>query len=275
MDDREKAAYAEQKRQEKQQYNQDLKQAMLVMAQDKEKFRIYLEVQGRLPSFSVGNTLMIATQYPNARQVRLSTEWADIGVRPLRSTKGIAILVPGSPYPRQDGSMAQGYDVRRAFDISQTSAAAHEKSAPRPSNTTLLRGLLDYQKGAWLYETVPEGADAQYDPQRHVITIRRQQQFAPLFCALAQEIVCADLLMRKNLHREAAAPVAACVTWMLCSRYRIEPCGVEIPEPKIIMGADSNNYRKCLEEIVSPMRSISNFMDTVISKAAKQKEAAL
>lgn len=275
MSEIDKAVYAEQKRQEKQEYNQTVAQALSAMAADPEKLRIYLEVQGRLPAYSVGNAVMVAVQYPAARHVKLSTEWSDMNVKPLRGVKGIAILVPGKPYKRQDGTVAQGYDVRRAFDISQTTAAAHENAMPRPANTTLLRGLLDYQKGAWLFQTADEGEPARYFPEQQTIVIRKNQQFSSLFPALAKEVVCAELLLLKGLQREKAEPMACCITWMLCSHYQIDPVGIALPSPEAVMGTDSQAYRERLSDLVTPLRSLVNFMDKCISKAEKEREAAL
>lgn len=267
-----KAAYAEQKKAEKQKYNEDLTQAMAAMATDRELLRQYLEVHGRLPSYSVGNAIMVAIQYPEARQIRLATEWADLNIKPLRGVKGISILVPGKHYEKGDGTLAQGYDVKRAFDISQTSAGINAQYPARPRNRDLLRGLLDYQKGGWLYEAIDEGEPARYDPGTNTVYVRKGQQFTPLYPALAREIICADLLMRRGVQREKAEPVAVCVAWMLCSHYDLSTDGLELPDPKLVMGEDPQQYRQRLSELSGELRSVVNFSEKVISKARHDRE---
>ena len=275
MEGIDKAAYAAQKRQEKEKYNKDLTAAIGTIAKDKNWLQVYLEVQGRLPSYSVGNAIMIAIQYPVARHVRLATEWADIGVKPLRGVKGITILVPGKQYQRQDGSIAQGYDVRRAFDISQTSAGSFDQRPPRRQNTDLLRGLLDYQKGGWQYATTDDGQSARYDPDTNTIYVRRHQPFSTLFPVLAKEIICADLVMSKKIAPSTIPDIATCVAWMLCSHYELTTDGLQLPEPASVMGADPNQYRQQLTQLTSELRSIINFTEKVIAKSQKLQEAAL
>lgn len=270
-----KAAYAQQKRQEKQQYNEQLSSAMASMATDSEKFRLYLEVQGRLPLYSVGNAIMVAMQFPEARRLRLSSEWASLGIQPRRGQKGIAILVPGSQFKKPDGSIGQGYDVRRAFDISQTTAAAQPDPTSKPTEQDLLRGLLDYQKGAWEIKTADNCEPARYDPEQTTIFIRKQQQFAPLFSALSREVICADIHLRKGVGRIEAEPVAECVAWMLCSRFEVQPAALTLPNPNIIMGMDDKAYRYRLAELVEPLRSLLNYMDKSIAKSRKSREVAI
>lgn len=246
--------YARQKRAEKQKYNQDLTEALARMAENPAFWRTYLEVQGRLSQLSVGNAMMVARQYPAARLLRLSTEWDALGVRPLRGAQGIALLIPGEPYRRQDGSLAQGYDVRRAFDVSQTNYKGQLPAMP--DQQTLLRGLLEYQKGAWEFRVHSDGEDARYDPTAHVLSIRRQQPFAPLYPALAREVVCADLLLRYQLPREESEPLAISAAYMLCSRYRANPVDLDLPDPRAVMGADAGAFRAKLSMLLDPLRGV-------------------
>lgn len=266
------AAYGAQKKEERERYYTRVQSLMEQLARDPERFRLYLQVQSRFPSYSVGNALMIAAQFPSARQIRLSQEWADMGVKPLRGVHGIEILVPGKQYTRPDGSIGRGFDVKKAFDISQTTAGVDARRPPRPTERTLLRTLLDYQKGGWSYQLIDEGENARYDPQSNTVCILQRQPLEKVYPILAREILCADLLMQQGLQRENAEPTAVCVAWMLCARYDIPPTGLTLPAPETVLGADPGKYRQALQKLTSELRPVVNFAEKVISK---EREASL
>ena len=68
--------------------------------------------------------LLILAQKPDATQLKDFDGWKDAGASIKRQQKGISILEPGEEYEREDGSIGTSYNVKRVFDISQTTARA-------------------------------------------------------------------------------------------------------------------------------------------------------
>ena len=100
----------------------------------------YLEVQARFPRCGLGNAILIAAQRPETTEYHTFEEWKEKGVSIRKGEQGISLLVPGNTYTGKDGKTHTGYDVRKVFDISQTSADpgkeghAGDKTADGPEN---------------------------------------------------------------------------------------------------------------------------------------------
>lgn len=265
-------AYGIQKKEERERFYARVQALMEQAAHDPDRFQLYLQVQARFPSYSVGNALMIAAQYPNARQIRIAQEWSDMGVKPLRGVHGIEILVPGRQYTRADGSIGRSFDVKKAFDVSQTTAGLDARREKPSSQRTLLRTLLDYQKGGWSFALVNDGEIARYDPQSNTVYILQKQPLEKVYPILAREILCADLLMQQGLQRAGAEPIAVCVAQMLCARYDIPPTGLTLPTPETVLGTDPAKLRENLQKLTASLRPIVNFTEKII---AKEREEAL
>lgn len=259
------AAYAAMKKTEREQYYAKVESLLGQIARDPEKFALYLTIQGRMPAYSLGNALMIAAQYPEARQIKLATQWADLGVKPLKGTRGIQILVPGKTYLRADRTLGQAFDVKKAFDISQTTAA-QEARPPRPTKRMLLKALLDYQKGGWQYKLLDQGPAAHYDPESNCLYLLRRQTPEALFPVLAREVLRADLHIRRVKTDAPAEDVATCGAYMLCAHYDISPEGLTLPDPAQIMGGDPQWYRSRLKETTQPLRSLISHCERITAK---------
>lgn len=89
---------------------------------DGEQFRAFLNVQARFGRYSATNALLIYAQMPTATQLRDFDGWKSSGAFIKKQQKGISILEPGKEYEREDGTIGISYDVKKVFDISQTTA---------------------------------------------------------------------------------------------------------------------------------------------------------
>ena len=106
------------------------------------KFVSYLNVQGIFDKYSVGNALLINSQMPTATQLKDFNDWKEIGTSIKKNEVGIKILEPGDTYMRADGSSATSYNVKRLFDITQTTMNEQNKKTNNYDEKIILTALL-------------------------------------------------------------------------------------------------------------------------------------
>ena len=117
-----KEAWAEKKQAERQAVYDLADTTAEAVSANGSKFQAYLDVQTRFSRYSATNVLLILAQKPDATQLKDFDGWKDAGASIKRQQKGISILEPGEEYEREDGSIGTSYNVKRVFDISQTTA---------------------------------------------------------------------------------------------------------------------------------------------------------
>ena len=117
-----KNAWRERKQQERQEVYDLMDKTADEIKTDINKYKQYLDVQGRFDKYSVGNALVISATYPNATQIKEFDDWKESGAFIKKGANGIKILEPGDSYTRSDGSSAISYNVKKMFDISQTTS---------------------------------------------------------------------------------------------------------------------------------------------------------
>ena len=86
-------------------------------------FKAYLDVQAKFHRYSWHNTMLIATQRPDATQVAGYRTWQKLGRQVCKGESGITIFAP-CPWKREndDGDTEQGIFFRavHVFDVDQT-----------------------------------------------------------------------------------------------------------------------------------------------------------
>ena len=117
-----KQAWAEKKQAERQSVYGLIDETAEGMVQDGELFKTALDVMARFDRYSVGNVLLIAAQMPEATKLADFDAWKQNRTYVRKGEDHIKILEPGEEFRREDGSMGVNYNVKRVFDISQTSA---------------------------------------------------------------------------------------------------------------------------------------------------------
>ena len=110
---------------------------------DSSKFKTYLDVQGRMNKYSVGNALLITAQMPNATQLKEFSDWKEAGAFIKKNANSIIILEPGDSYTRADGTQATSYNPKKMFDISQTTFKQNNKLNDYDDKTKLTALLKD------------------------------------------------------------------------------------------------------------------------------------
>ena len=163
------------------------------------KFREYLDVQAAFRNYSATNALLILATKPDARRLGDKDFWRDQGVYIKRQEFGrpIKIVESNGEYTRDDGSIGVSYNIKRVYDISQTTARTRAPQAVSHDARALLNALI-YKRPAPVQsvDELPNGMNAVYDREQNAVFVRRG-----LSCNLICSAVCPRRLAQAELAR--------------------------------------------------------------------------
>lgn len=254
--------YAEKKKAEKEAVYQMINEAAAEVVSDPEKFRAFLDTQSRMDRYSAANALLIYKQSPAATQLKSFGDWGEEGVKINKGAKSISILEPVE-YTKNDGTTGISYNVKKVFDVMQTTA--NRQPAPTANR--------DPQKlVAIMLDTAPvnkENADelpfpnmgAFYNNEKQTIYVKRNIGDSVALCqCVVQELGHAQLSMNSEVYsRRDMGFQAVCIGYMLCKKFGVDTKNFAIDripeelakkEPKEIR-AELSKTRTAMNEIYS------------------------
>lgn len=272
-----KDAWAEKKQAERQAVYEMADTAAAEVCADGEKFRAYLDTQTRFDRYSVTNALLILAQMPEATQLKDFDGWKDAGASIKRQQKGISILEPGEEYTREDGTIGTSYNVKKVFDISQTTARAKAQPTVSVDDRLLLKALIHRPPvPIQMVDELPGNMGALYDHDQQVIFVRRGMDAPNIFHSVSMELAHAEIASaREDYTRDSAAFPAYCASYMLCRKNGVDVRGYDFGNlPESLRESDPQTQRAALSEIRDTAAGISARMSRVLeqNKAPKSKE---
>lgn len=193
------------------------------------KFRDYLDVQAKFHRYSATNALLILHDNKNASKLGDKDFWRDQGVYIKRQEFGrpIKIVESNGEYTRDDGSIGVSYNIKRVYDISQTTARTRAPQAVSHDARALLNALI-YKRPAPVQsvDELPNGMDAVYDREQNTVFVRRGLSANDLFCGLSKALVQAELARTGEEYTEENAGFKAkCVSYILGKEFGIDVSG--------------------------------------------------
>ena len=303
-----KEAWAEKKQAERQAVYDLADTTAEAVSADGSKFQAYLDVQTRFSRYSATNVLLILAQKPDATQLKDFDGWKDAGASIKRQQKGISILEPGEEYEREDGSIGTSYNVKRVFDISQTTASssrtpyrsfppkgeklARSVAPPLPTKSDDFAGTPEAQPSVSMddrlllkalisrppvpmqtVDDLPNHMGALYDHDQQVIFVRRGMDAADIFRSVSKELAHAEIAgVTKDYTREGAAFAAYSVSYMLCKEYGIDASGYDFSRlPDSFRESDAQGVRAALSEIRDTAGNISSRMNRALEQNRQPK----
>lgn len=269
-----KEAWAEKKQAERQAVYDLADTTAEAVSADGGKFQAYLDVQTRFNRYSATNALLILAQKPEAVQLKDFDGWKDAGASIKRQQKGILILEPGEEYEREDGSIGTSYNVKRVFDISQTTARMKSQSTVSMDSRVLLKALISRPPVPMqTVDELPNHMGALYDHEQQVIFVRRGMDAADIFRSVSKELAHAEIAgMDKDYTREAAAFSAYSASYMLCKEYGIDVSGYDFSRlPDNFRENDAQGTRAALSEIRDAAGNISGRMNRALEQNRQPK----
>ena len=246
-----------------------IEQMAELVGKDGSRLQDYLDVQSRFGLYSVGNSLLILTQKPEATRLADYDTWKNTGASIKKGEKGIIILEPGKPYTRADGSTATGFNSKRVFDVSQTTSAEQVKAQIKRDVKLLLKALIQYAPCEIRTDDhgkVPEGKAAIYDSADRVVYVQKGRTEDELFREISRELVHAYTGKTDNVFQ------AQCVSYMLCRKNQVDVSAFSFDQvPEYFTQLDSKGVRAELTEIRNTANQIVLDMNRLFEKQKDMK----
>ena len=282
------------------------------IAGDGGTFQRYLDTLSRFERYSAQNTLLIFAQRPDAAQLGDYDRWKEAGTPVSRGMTGISIFEPGKEYKREDGSTGVSMNIKKVFDVSQTSSSratlsssdgkpslsARSAAPPLPTRSgdlagapdrnklqpepvrntrTLLKALMSSSPAPIRpVDSVQEGVGARYNEQRGVIEVVRGLDGDSLFRCLSQEIAYAGLDRRDTgaLPCNDKGFAAYAASYALCTKYGMDTKGYDFAEvPEYFAGRDGKEVRGEIKTIRDTVNDVATRMARELEPPEKKAQA--
>ena len=175
--------WKDQQNKDRQEIYDTMDRMAMIVGNDGEKFREYLDIQSRFAKYSVGNRLVILEKAPESTHIKDKNSWLEKGVELNGNPKGIKILEPSKSNGRTY------YNPKVVYDISQTNAPKQETTI-NYGDRVLLKALLhncDVPREA--VEKLPNGEiGSEYDKDKNKLYVCKGMDRETLFQTLSQEM---------------------------------------------------------------------------------------
>lgn len=262
-----KEEYIEFKKKEKQDIYELIDKTAERIVQSNQEFKQYLNTKSRFEQYSVGNTLLVMAQMPNATMVGDYESWVSSGGFPKKNRKDIKILEPADSYMREDGSVGTNYNVKYVMDISQVSIKQKQRIANYDKKLLLKVFLNSNQGKLQIVDTIPNTEKtALYNMENDTLYIAKGSDAPYIFYDVTRE------LAKQEMGEETPLDTfkISCVSYMLCKKYGIDVSNYNIEVPFELKELSSKEIREELEPINNAMENICGRTNYYIEMFAKQ-----
>ncbi len=250
---------------------------------ESEAFRKFLDVQAKFHRYSWHNSMLIASQRPDATRVAGFQKWKELGRHVCKGERGIRILAP-CPFKKtvtdDDGTerTSQGmyFKVVCVFDVAQTDGQAlPDIDVPdiQTAADTLLAGLGRVATARGIAVKYADLRASHYGTSKGgSIDIANGhatgQQAKTLAHELAHEALHKDPKTRQGLDRNTAELEAESVAYVVCRHHGLD---VEVRACRYIAlwGGDSKGLRASLDRISKTARDIIDDVEALDTAAEK------
>ena len=267
-----KDAWIQQKQAERQSAFERMDQTAAEIATNGDLFQSCLDVMARFDRYSVGNILLLTSQMPEATKLADFNTWKKSRCFIKKGENSIMLLEPGEEFRREDGSVGVNYNVKRVFDISQTTSRQQNVSTVNYDMRLLLKAMIRHSPcPVEIRQDMPDGIGAVYDPKEKKILMRQGMDGADIFRSLAQELAHA-YFDKGNYNRNDHAFSGYCVAYTLCKRYGVDTSMFRFQNmPASMQAMEAKDIRSQISKIRECANQISMDMRRVLEKAAKNR----
>ena len=266
-----KEEWIEYKKKEKQEVYELIDTTAESLVKDGKMFKRYLDSQSKFEQYSVGNTLLITAQMPEATILRDYDGWTNAGGFPKKNRKDVKILEPSDSYMRDDGSVGTNYNVKYVTDISQVNI----RKKPRImnyDNNLLLRAFLNSNQAANLkiVNEIPDtDRKALYDAEKDILYVAKGAEAPTIFHEVTQELAKQEIGEDTEVHTFKIN----CVSYMLCKKYGVDVSNYNVTDiPFEFKELSAKQIREELEPIHDAMENISGRTSNWIEVFARQSK---
>jgi N-terminal domain of anti-restriction factor ArdC len=229
----------------------------------------YLNMQSRLGKTSVGNTLLVLSQKPDATYIADYDDWQKKGRSIRKGEKGMLVLEADGEYAREDGSMGVSFKAKSVFDVSQTSGQQLRERTQSPVKTLLRALMTDTPVPVKLSDNVSKDIGAIYSREDKTVYVARGLDGNSLFKLIACELAHAET---EGNDPQRVGFVSSCVANIVCKRY-----GIDVPEydqiPESITGLSVLDKRSILGKIRETACDMSERIDKNLYAERQQQHS--
>ena len=270
-------AWKEKKQTDRQQVYNMADDTTMAVSTHSEYFQDYLDVQARFPRYSVTNAMLILAQNPEATLLKDFDAWKAAGLNIRKGAESISILEPGNSYVRDNDSIGTNFNVKRVFDISQTTTPPRAYGSARVDDRVLLKALAKSSPVPIRpVDDLAAKGGAVYDPGQQVIFLRKGMDAPTIFIAVSKEIAHAELAKsRDSYDRNEASFAAYCTAYILCQRNHVPVDGFNFTAAPValataIEGVEPDKVTAKIRETLTEIRDTANSISGRIRQAKEQ-----
>ena len=185
----------------------------------------FLDFMARCTPQSTRNLLILYEQNPEITHPRTFDMWAEAG-RSVRNGESGYTFFAESKYQREDGTTGRGYDIVKAFDISQTRGPQAYPAQPHLPDEVIAAMIENSPVPLALSDQLPKGVQAQYVSARKTIYLRNGMDEAATLCAIAREQAHASFdVAGSGYRRQAYAAQSYCAAYVVAQKFGLDTSG--------------------------------------------------
>ena len=182
----------------------------------------FLDFMAHCTPQSTRNLLILYEQDPSITHPRTFEKWREAG-RSVRSGESGYTFFVDQDYVKDDGTRGIGYNITKAFDISQTRGPQ-----PIPPRTYLpeevIAAMVEQSSVPLVIsDQLPQGVQAQYVPRQRAIYVRDGMDETVTACVIAREQAHASFdTVDSGYYRQAYAAQAYCAAYVTARKFGID-----------------------------------------------------
>ncbi|MGN1341704.1 MAG: hypothetical protein ACI4VL_00550 [Bacilli bacterium] len=213
-----KEAYKQKKKEQLESAYRTIDESVNKIKTDSSFFKEYLDVQSKFDVYSSRNALLIASQLPNAIQLKDYKSWKEENALfKTKYPKRIIILEPSKQYITKDGKRISNINAKEVIDISETNQKVNTKSIDKK---IILQALLhECPVEIKAKDSLESGKVCEWNTDDKVIYVAKSDDYDLTIGSIANELV------KINLYedtQEFDEDKSKCIGYMLCKKYGID-----------------------------------------------------
>lgn len=227
------------KKEEKDKLYEMIDKSLEEIKDNSDNFKKYLDLQSKFNNYSVNNTMLIYAQNREATRVRGFDEWKKYGANILNGEKGIMILEPTEKFTREDGTEGMYFNVKRVFDVSQTSLNVKERNNSY-SNKVLLSAFLE-NYNIQCVDEIKGPSNAFWNSKDKFLYVKTGLEPKELFHSVLKELSNIQF-DKKDVFKDFKSN---CISYMICKKYNLDISSVaNLNIPDELKKLDNDAFKK-------------------------------
>lgn len=210
----------------------------------------FLDFMARCTPQSTRNLLILYDQNPEITHPRTFNMWAEAG-RSVRNGESGYTFFAESKYQREDGTTGRGYDIVKAFDISQTRGPQVYAAQPHLPDEVIVAMIENSPVPLALSDQLPKGVQAQYVAKQRTIYVRNGMDESATLCAIAREQAHATFdVAGSGYRRQAYAAQSYCVAYVVAQKFGLDTSGFKFDKVcQTWAGKEAQDQRSFLSDV--------------------------